>query len=76
MVTARCALTQFASRRDLAETRPSCGTGRALRSAGAENAHFHSGRQVDMHLTARMIHHFDGGLRHSPSIQLVPGSHW
>ncbi|MFG2810312.1 luciferase family protein [Streptomyces sp. DT199] len=76
MTTASRAMTQLASWPDLSEARPSCGTGRALRSPGAEIVHFHSGRRVDLHLTARMIHHFESDLRHSTAIRLVPGSHW
>ncbi|MEU4485446.1 luciferase family protein [Streptomyces purpurascens] len=36
-----------------------------MRSPGAEIAHFHSGRQADLHLTARMIRHLESDLRHS-----------
>lgn len=61
---------------DLSEARPSCGTGRALRSVGADIAHFHSDRSVDLHLTARTIRRFQDDLRSSTAIRLVPGSHW
>ena len=61
---------------DLSEARPSCGTGRALRTADAEIAHFHSDRNVDLNLTARAIRRFEGDLRNSTAIRLVPGSHW
>ncbi|MET9736480.1 luciferase family protein [Streptomyces sp. NPDC006458] len=76
MTTASRALTQLASWPDLTQAPPSCGTGRALRSDRAEIAHFHSEMQVDLHLTARMIHHFESDLRDSSAIHLVPGSHW
>ncbi|MEV6400942.1 luciferase family protein [Streptomyces sp. NPDC051907] len=76
MTTALRALTQLASWPDLTEAQPGCGAGRGLRSARAEIAHFHSGRRVDLHLTARMIHHFESDLRRSTAIRLVPGSHW
>ncbi|MGW3661818.1 luciferase domain-containing protein [Streptomyces sp. NPDC005141] len=76
MATASRALTQLADWPDLTEAQPSCGAGHALRSARAEIAHFHSGRQVDLHLTARMIHRFEGDLRDSTVIRLVPGSQW
>ncbi|WP_055524205.1 luciferase family protein, partial [Streptomyces graminilatus] len=70
------ALTQLVSWPDLTEAEPSCRTGRALRSGGAEIVHFHSDRRVDLHLTARMIQHFEGDLSRSTAIQFVPGSQW
>ncbi|MEW2401793.1 luciferase family protein [Streptomyces sp. NPDC046862] len=76
MTAATRALTQLASWPDLAEARPSCGTGRALRSARAEIAHFHADRRVDLHLTARTIRRFEDDLRESTAVRLVPGSHW
>ncbi|MER5227221.1 luciferase family protein [Streptomyces flaveus] len=76
MTTASRAMTQLASWPDLAEAQPSCGIGRALRSAGAEIAHFHSDRNVDLHLTARTIRRFENDLTDSTAIRLVPGSHW
>ncbi|MEU6682916.1 luciferase family protein [Streptomyces sp. NPDC046832] len=76
MTTASRALAQLAAWPDLTEARPSCGTGRALRSATAEIAHFHSGRLVDLHLSTRMIQHFESHLSDSSAIRLVPGSHW
>lgn len=69
-------MTQLASWPDLAEAQPSCGTGRALRSARAEIAHFHSDRSVDLHLTARTIRRLENDLRDSTAIRLVSGSHW
>jgi hypothetical protein len=76
MTTAWHALAQMASWPDLTEVRPSCGTGRALRSARAEIAHFHSDRSVDLHLTVSAIRRFERDLRDSTAIRLVPGSHW
>ena len=76
MTAALRAMARLVNWRDLAEDRPSCGTGRALRSAGAEIVHFHSDRSVDLHLTARAIRRFESDLRHSTAIRLQPGSHW
>ncbi|MFF4587959.1 luciferase family protein [Streptomyces sp. NPDC001388] len=76
MTTAWHALAQLVSWPDLTETGSSCGTGRALRSAGAELAHFHSDRRVDLHLTAGAIRRYERDLRRSTAIRLVPGSHW
>ncbi|MFJ1732852.1 luciferase family protein [Streptomyces sp. NPDC088254] len=69
-------LAQFAVRPDPTDAQPSCGTGRALRSATVEIAHFHSGRHADLHLFARLIQHFGCYLSRSSAIRLVPGSHW
>ncbi|MFI1029746.1 luciferase family protein [Streptomyces sp. NPDC020951] len=76
MTAASRALTRLAIWPDLAEGRPSCGTGRALRSGGVEIAHFHSDRSVDLHLTAKAIRRFEKDLRHSSAIRLLPGSPW
>ncbi|WP_093906415.1 luciferase family protein [Streptomyces sp. cf386] len=76
MTTASRAMTQLAGRPDLSEAPPSCGTGRALRSARAESVHFHSDRNVDLHLTARTIRRFQDELKNSTAVRLVPDSHW
>jgi len=76
MTPASRVITQLVSRQDLAQAQPSCGTGRALRSARAEIAHFHSDRSVDLHLTVRTIRRLENDLRDSTAIRLVPGSHW
>ncbi|MFI7499031.1 luciferase family protein [Streptomyces sp. NPDC049687] len=76
MTTAWHALAQLVSWPDLTEVRSSCGTGRALRSARAEIAHFHSDRRVDLLLTAGAIRRYERDLRRSTAIRLVPGSHW
>ncbi|MFI9261874.1 luciferase family protein [Streptomyces sioyaensis] len=76
MTAASRAMTQLVSWPDLAEARPSCGTGRVLRSARAEIAHFHSDRSADLHLTAGKIRCFEDNLRGSSAIRLVPDSHW
>jgi hypothetical protein len=69
-------MTQLASWPDLSEAPPSCGTGRALRSVGAEIVHFHSDHSVDLHLTARTIRRFQDELKNSTAIRLVPDSNW
>ncbi|MFM9700883.1 luciferase domain-containing protein [Streptomyces europaeiscabiei] len=76
MTLAARALTQLATWPDLTEAEPSCGIGRALRSAHGEIAHFHSGRDVDLHLTVRAIRRVEEQLRESAAVRLVPGSHW
>ncbi|MEU3661113.1 luciferase family protein [Streptomyces sp. NPDC032940] len=61
---------------DLTRGPASCGTGRALRSAHDEIVHFHSDRDVDLHLTHRAIERFQYDLGGSSAIHLVPGSRW
>ena len=61
---------------DLTKGPASCGTGRALRSAHDEIVHFHSDRDVDLHLTHRAIQRFQYDLGGSSAIHLVPGSRW
>ncbi|MFJ7071711.1 luciferase family protein [Streptomyces sp. NPDC098781] len=76
MTTALRAMTRLAGWPDLSEAPPSCGTGRALRSAGAEIVHFHSDHSVDLHLSARTIRRFQDELKNSTAVRLVLGSHW
>jgi hypothetical protein len=76
MTLALRAMTRLASWPDLSEARPSCGTGRALRSAQDEIVHFHSDHDVDLHLTARAIHRFEDHLRRVTAVHTVPGSRW
>ena len=76
MTLASRALTQLASWPDLAEAPASCDTGRALCSAEGEIVHFHSDRDVDLHLTSRAIGRIEADLVTSPAVRLVPGSHW
>ncbi|TLS46263.1 hypothetical protein FE633_09990 [Streptomyces montanus] len=76
MTLAARALTQLETWPDLTEVEPSCGMGRALRSAHGEIAHFHSDRNVDLHLTARAIRRFEEHLTGAAAVRLVPGSHW
>ncbi|MET9773182.1 luciferase family protein [Streptomyces sp. NPDC006367] len=61
---------------DLSPGRASCGTGRALRSVRDEIVHFHSDRDVDLHLTHRAIQRFQYDLGGSSAVHLVPGSRW
>lgn len=61
---------------DLSACPPRCGTGQALRSARDEIVHFHSARDVDLHLTQRAVQRFHYDLGGSSAIQLVPGSGW
>ncbi|MEU9284636.1 luciferase family protein [Streptomyces sp. NPDC048275] len=76
MTLASRAMARLASWPDLTEARPSCGTGRALRSAHGEIVHFHSDREVDLHLTARAIHRFEDHLKGATVVRMVPGSRW
>lgn len=69
-------MTQLADWRDLVEAPPSCGKGRALRTEGAEIAHFHTDRAADVHLSAPTIRRLRGYLQDSTAIRLMPGSHW
>jgi hypothetical protein len=77
MTLAARALAQLATWPDLSETVPSCGTGQALSSAHGEIAHFHSDRDVDLHLTGRAIRRLAGDLRRFGAVvRVVPGSQW
>jgi hypothetical protein len=76
MTTALRAMTQLVTWPDLSEVQPRCGIGRALRSADAEIAHFHSGWSVDLRLTADVIRRLQDELKNSTAIRLVPDSHW
>lgn len=61
---------------DLSAGPASCGAGRALRSVHSEIVHFHSDRDVDLHLTESAIRRFHHDLQESTAIRLVPGSDW
>ncbi|MDF3148402.1 MULTISPECIES: luciferase family protein [unclassified Streptomyces] len=61
---------------DLSSGPASCGAGRALRSVHSEIVHFHSDRDVDLHLTVSAIRRFHDDLQESTAIRLVPGSGW
>lgn len=76
MTLALRALTQLTAWPDLTEVGPSCGTGRALRSAHQEIVHFHSDHEVDLHLTARAIRRYEDHLRGATAVRIVPGSRW
>lgn len=69
-------MTRLADWPDLVEARPSCGRGRALRTHGAEIAHFHSDRTADVHLSAPAIRRLRGDLKGSTALRLIPGSAW
>ncbi|GHD86182.1 luciferase domain-containing protein [Streptomyces naganishii] len=77
MTLAARALAQLATWPDLMEAEPSCGTGQALTSRHGEIAHFHSDRDVDLHLTDRAIRRLAGDLRRfAAAVRVVPGSQW
>ncbi|MET7383774.1 luciferase family protein [Streptomyces sp. NPDC005529] len=76
MTLASRAMTRLAVWPDLAETRPSCGTGRALGAARCEILHFHSDQDVDLHLTDRAIRRYEDHLKDSTAVRMVPGSRW
>jgi hypothetical protein len=76
MTLAARALAQLADWPDLTEAEPSCGIGRAVGSVHGEIAHFHSERDVDLHLTARAIRRLAGDLRRFDAVRVVPGSSW
>ncbi|MFB7243517.1 hypothetical protein CW362_01515 [Streptomyces populi] len=76
MTLASRAMTRLAGWPDLAESLPSCGTGRALCAAQCEIVHFHSDRDVDLHLTDRAIRRFEDHLKTSTAVRMVPGSRW
>lgn len=76
MTLAQRALDRLQAWPDLSPGPASCGTGRALRSVRDEIVHFHTGRDVDLHLTQRAIQRFQYDLSGSSAIRLVPGSRW
>jgi hypothetical protein len=69
-------MNQLATWPDLSPCEAGCGTGRALRSARDEIVHFHSDRDVDLHLTTRAIQRLHYDFAESTAIRLVPGSRW
>ncbi|MCW5251137.1 MULTISPECIES: luciferase family protein [unclassified Streptomyces] len=76
MTLAQHALERLQAWPDLTTSRASCGTGRALRSVRDDIVHFHSDRDVDLHLTRRAIQRFHYDLGGSSAIRLVPDSPW
>ncbi|MEU3851030.1 luciferase family protein [Streptomyces sp. NPDC029554] len=76
MTLAQHALERLQAWPDLTAGPASCGTGRALRSVRDEIVHFHSDRDVDLHLTRQAIQRFHYDLSGSSAIHLVPGSCW
>jgi hypothetical protein len=69
-------MDQLAAWPDLSPCEAGCGTGRALRSVRDEIVHFHSERDVDLHLTTRAIQRLHYDFAESTAIRLVPGSRW
>ncbi|MFE1249801.1 luciferase family protein [Streptomyces sp. NPDC058735] len=76
MSLAQRAMERLQAWPDLNAGPASCGTGRALRSVRDEIVHFHSSRDVDLHLTSRAIQRFHYDLAGSSALRLVPGSGW
>ncbi|MER7057948.1 MULTISPECIES: luciferase family protein [unclassified Streptomyces] len=76
MTLAQRALERLQAWPDLTAGPASCGTGRALRSVRDEIVHFHSDRDVDLHLTHRAIQRFQYDLGASSAIRMIPGSRW
>ncbi|CAM5240492.1 hypothetical protein STENM327S_07668 [Streptomyces tendae] len=76
MTPAQRAFERLQAWPDLSAGPASCGTGRALCSVRDEIVHFHSDRDVDLHLTHRAIQRFQYDLGGSTAIHLVPGSRW
>jgi hypothetical protein len=76
MTLAQRAIEQLQVWPDLTSAPASCGAGRALRSAHSEIVHFHSDRDVDLHLTVSAIGRLHDDLRESTAIRLLPGSGW
>ncbi|MCK8438187.1 hypothetical protein G3I77_35815 [Streptomyces sp. D2-8] len=76
MTLAQRAMERLQAWPDLLVGPASCGTGRALRSVRDEIVHFHTARDVDLHLTRRAIQRFHYDLAGSSAIHLLPGSCW
>ncbi|MFI8091687.1 luciferase family protein [Streptomyces sp. NPDC086080] len=76
MTPAQRAMEQLLTWSDLSSCPAGCGTGQALRTTRDEILHFHSARDVDLHLTHRAIQRFHYDLGGSSAIRLIPGSCW
>ncbi|MFJ4617613.1 luciferase family protein [Streptomyces sp. NPDC088812] len=76
MTLAERALERLQVWPDLTAVAASCGAGRAMRSVHSEILHFHSGHDVDLHLTVPAIHRIRDDLRASTAVRVVPGSRW
>ncbi|GAA3501580.1 DUF5519 family protein [Streptomyces prasinosporus] len=76
MTPAQRAMERLGTWPDLTVCPAGCGTGQALRTSRDEIVHFHSARDVDLHLTHRAIQRFHYDLGGSSAIRLVPGSCW
>ncbi|WP_428935023.1 luciferase family protein [Streptomyces sp. ACT015] len=76
MTPAETALQQLATWPDLTPCPAACGTGPALRSTRDEIVHFHSARDVDLHLTGQAIARLRHDIAGSTALRMVPGSRW
>ncbi|MFF8935406.1 luciferase family protein [Streptomyces paradoxus] len=76
MTLAQRAMERLQAWPDLMVGPASCGTGKALRSVRDEIVHFHSSRDVDLHLTRRAIQRIHADLAGSSAIHLLPGLGW
>ncbi|MGI5456398.1 luciferase family protein [Streptomyces sp. CA-249302] len=76
MTPAQKAMKALEAWPDLTPCPTSCGTGRALRHARNEIVHFHSDRDVDLHLTTQAIQRLHYDFAESTAIRMVPGSRW
>ncbi|GAA2270687.1 DUF5519 family protein [Streptomyces atrovirens] len=76
MTPAQRAMERLLTWPDLTACPADCGTGHALRTTRDEIVHFHSARDVDLHLTRRAIQRFHYDLGGSSAIQVVPDSDW
>ncbi|AZS86062.1 luciferase family protein [Streptomyces griseoviridis] len=76
MTPAETALQQLETWPDLSRCPAACGTGLALRSDRDEIVHFHSARDVDLHLTGQAIARLHHDIAGSTALRMVPGSRW
>ncbi|MFJ4367242.1 luciferase family protein [Streptomyces chartreusis] len=76
MTPAQRAIERLQAWPDLSSGPAGCGTGRALRTVHSEIVHFHSDRDVDLHLTVPAIRRLRDDLQVSTAIRLVPDSDW
>jgi hypothetical protein len=76
MTPAQRARERLAVWPDLMPGPAGCGTGQALRSPHGEIVHFHTGHDVDLHLTDSSLGRWSADLEASTAVRLVPGSRW
>jgi xanthine/CO dehydrogenase XdhC/CoxF family maturation factor len=76
MNAARRAMEQLGTWPGITSASPACDIGQALRTAGSEIVHFHSGHDADLHLTPPVIHRLQPELSHSSAVRLYPESAW